>query len=473
MKRAIMIGILSASALAVGGCSAVLGIGDLPDPDTSLTEAGADDGATDALQGTSDSGPANDPDGGVAPTGDAAQACDPTQCQAQLTAAAVTPAKCGEAYCDPKTGACAFRAVDFDGDGHRGAACAAPGLVISKGDDCDDTDKNVYPGQSAACADLPDGGVVAFPGGKPVGQCAYGAKLCGTDGKFGSCAGVKPPGKVNCTSASDNDCDGKVDNTECSCVVNSKQACYTGPAGTQGVGACRAGTQTCSVDASGTSTAWGPCVGQVLPSPDTCDLGNDNSCDGRANYPCTCINGRSTSCGAPPIGARGNCANGTATCAGGNWGACSIGPAVHDTCIAGNDDSCNGSANEGCLCINGGQRGCSAPTGCSAQQTCDGRAWPGSYGSCATTSCNDFTVNVNNDEPCGPACFNGTTCPWTTNVCPGGYHVTSCQVTNTGGHGTCLYDGPNGAAANWHGQVSGCDGTHCLMQTCTCRLNGF
>src|SRR5262245_7420768 len=44
------------------------------------------------------------------------------------------------------------------------------------------------------------------------------------------------------------------------CEPNLARPCYTGPQGTQNVGLCIAGEETCSPDGSG----FGPCVGQVI-----------------------------------------------------------------------------------------------------------------------------------------------------------------------------------------------------------------
>ncbi len=57
----------------------------------------------------------------------------------------------------------------------------------------------------------------------------------------------------------------------------SGAACYDGPAGTEGIGACRAGTLTCGADG-------GACGGQeVLPTTERCDTtGVDENCDGIA-----------------------------------------------------------------------------------------------------------------------------------------------------------------------------------------------
>jgi Bacterial lectin len=59
------------------------------------------------------------------------------------------------------------------------------------------------------------------------------------------------------------------------CVTGATQGCYDGPAGTEGVGVCHAGTQTCM----GTPAGWGPCEGEVTPQPPDCD-GIDHTCTG-------------------------------------------------------------------------------------------------------------------------------------------------------------------------------------------------
>jgi len=57
-------------------------------------------------------------------------------------------------------------------------------------------------------------------------------------------------------------------------------SCYTGPAGTLGVGVCAAGAQTC--DAQGEPV--GVCEGEVTPGVEACDVtGVDEDCDGEVN----------------------------------------------------------------------------------------------------------------------------------------------------------------------------------------------
>lgn len=60
------------------------------------------------------------------------------------------------------------------------------------------------------------------------------------------------------------------------CDPSATQHCYSGPVGTEGVGPCKAGTQTC--DAAG---FWGACEGEVLPSP-------ENACGQRPSCAAPC-----------------------------------------------------------------------------------------------------------------------------------------------------------------------------------------
>ncbi|WP_437737215.1 hypothetical protein [Sorangium sp. So ce1335] len=60
------------------------------------------------------------------------------------------------------------------------------------------------------------------------------------------------------------------------CVPGSVVACYTGPAGTSGVGRCAPGTQTCRPDGFG----YGACTGDVTPAEERCATPEDESCDG-------------------------------------------------------------------------------------------------------------------------------------------------------------------------------------------------
>lgn len=125
-----------------------------------------------------------------------------------------------------------------------------------------------------------------------VGVCKAGMEACTQQGKWsGICVGEVLPGAEfgHCKDKLDNDCNGFVDCKDLLCILdpacapmvcqpNAKRACYDGPNGTQGVGACRAGTQTCAMDGS----AWGPCAGEVVPGVEAghCVDNVDNDCDG-------------------------------------------------------------------------------------------------------------------------------------------------------------------------------------------------
>lgn len=107
--------------------------------------------------------------------------------------------------------------IDEDGDG----------FSVEDGD-CDDTDSAIYPGAEELCNGL------------------------------------------------DDDCDGVVDEEPTDPLLSLSQSCYSGPAGTEGVGSCQAGVQSCS---GGT---FGNCEGEVIPTAEVCD-GIDNNCDGEVD----------------------------------------------------------------------------------------------------------------------------------------------------------------------------------------------
>jgi hypothetical protein len=63
------------------------------------------------------------------------------------------------------------------------------------------------------------------------------------------------------------------------CKPEETMGCYSGPAGTEGVGACKTGVATCSADGTG----FGACENEVLPGKETCegDKDRDEDCDGK------------------------------------------------------------------------------------------------------------------------------------------------------------------------------------------------
>jgi len=77
------------------------------------------------------------------------------------------------------------------------------------------------------------------------------------------------------------DCDGMgatgcESQQECACDPDEEQDCYPFAPGTEGIGPCQSGTQTCNA----AGTAWGACTGFVGPQAEICDNGVDDDCNG-------------------------------------------------------------------------------------------------------------------------------------------------------------------------------------------------
>ncbi len=249
------------------------------------------------------------------------------------------------------------------------AACGAGKCTISacaKGFlDCDQVPANgceAPAGDAGTCSCAPKSTTACYEGTQGtegVGPCKGGTKTCDDQGTgYGPCTGQVLPEPDRCDNAVDDNCDGVLNNgfpsaTGCGCVPKSTQPCYSGPKGTEGVGICTAGTQTCKDD----GTDWGPCTGDVLPeAKDSCLDQLDNDCNGKVNDGfasgapgCTCTPGATRSCYTGPAGTQGKgvCKAGTETCdaTGTAYGICAgeVKPSF-DLCADGIDQDCNGTA---------------------------------------------------------------------------------------------------------------------------------
>ena len=102
--------------------------------------------------------------------------------------------------------------------------------------------------------------------GSSVGLCRPGVETCDA-GAFGACVGGVGPASELCDGRNDENCNGTVDEG-CGCTAGTPRACGTD------VGACVAGTQTCT-----TGGLWGACAGSVGPVVETCNSVDDD-CNG-------------------------------------------------------------------------------------------------------------------------------------------------------------------------------------------------
>ena len=311
-----------------------------------------------------------------------------------VSASTLSPPGCAVAKCSATEKACVLIASDSDGDGFTTDTCSVVNGAVKLGDDCDDSDAQVYPGAwdgpqngkspdrcdqvdndcsgkpddgkvagktcecdpvkdvDVACSLLPSGDEIKWPTGSPVGDCKYGKRSC-VAGTWGECKGAVAPTRDDaCTLGSDANCDGKVNNNAnpeiCLCVQGMTKTCaqvYDAK------GVCGAATVTC--DATGRFPAC-----PVQSKPEVCDATKlDENCDGEVNEHCACLNGESKTCG-QVMASKGDCAARPLTCQNGQWsGQCA--PASAEICGDKYDENCDGQVNElPCICTNGETKKC-------------------------------------------------------------------------------------------------------------------
>ena len=163
------------------------------------------------------------------------------------------------------------------------------------------------------------GGGAGSTGGAPGsgGTVATGG-VVGTGGITGTGGATTcQPKSRDCTSSLDNNCNGTPDNQEttyCACPVGQSRACQEHP-GYDGVGICKAGSQTCAASSDKSTSSWAACTGSVGPGAEVCDAaGLDENCNGQSNEGCECVNGTSIPCDCGPA----------TTCTNGKKGTCSV-----------------------------------------------------------------------------------------------------------------------------------------------------
>lgn len=228
-------------------------------------------------------------------------------------------------------------------------------------------------------------------------------------------------------------------------------------------GSCHIGQRFCGDDLK-----WGACLGAVGPkAKDSCEIaGNDDDCDGSPNHGCTCVDGAKRDCGTDT----GTCVKGQQTCAVQAWGDCigELKPQALDSCSTlGNDDNCNGKANEDCPCVGNktescgdcGSRQCSPGTrqwgGCQAVSTC-----PNNF-ACVSGTCSTSSCQAGYNGPCGGSCTKGCC---SVNDCPERPNMgRSCNGSNQ-----CTYS----CKANY-ASCDGNDANGCEVNLITGTPNGF
>jgi hypothetical protein len=195
----------------------------------------------------------------------------------------------------------------------------------------------------------------------------------------------------------------------------------------KGTGGASASTSNSGGTGTPASTSTG---GSTTSGSTTSTGGSTTSTNSNSSTTSTSSSSATSSSGGPveetcamALGAKGTCAGGVTVLQDGGWGLCSIKAASHDTCVPGNDDTCDGSPNDGCICLDKNVQACGNCM--SGTRTCDGKSWPGKWGPCVgQTGC-----APGSSQPCPPnypySCTASQTCDPST--CQWGACVDSCM----------------------------------------------
>jgi hypothetical protein len=282
------------------------------------------------------------------------------------------------------------------GDAAMGASCA-PNSSDQAGCSC--------PTANATRACYP---LNVDPHTRNVGSCKDGMQTCVKNGEFnqwGACTGAVTPTMENCAGMVDNNCNGKVGCNDPSCASDptcntgctngQTRPCYDGPAGTENVGICKDGTQTCA------NGQWpSPCTGEVTPQPENCCDALDHNCNGLPGcfdfFSCITAACCQVGCDMATLDPGCVCPNGT-----GDTGLCPAGD--HLVTQGGNllHQEC-------CPCTDCTDINCCGNAVCNGSPNCAGlncQPLPASCNGQVSTDCDDFP------EDCDEPCCQCTNCP--------------------------------------------------------------
>ena len=269
-----------------------------------------------------------------------------------------------------------------------GELSACVGEVTPTTDVCDTLDNDC---DSATDEDFPNLGEVCTVG---QGECEASDVFVCNATKNGEVCNATPGDPVDETcDTKDNDCDGDVDEDADGNALT--QACYTGADGTQDVGECKGGNQTC-VDG-----AFDNCTGEVVPTAETCDS-KDNDCDNATDegddgkaLQVACYTGTDGTSGT------GACSDGVQVCALGELTAC-LGdtPDVTEVCFDLADNDCDGDVDENCTvpCTDddndGYGEGCAKGADCDDSNASVNPAEPEWCGNATDDDCDSLTDEI-------------------------------------------------------------------------------
>ena len=152
------------------------------------------------------------------------------------------------------------------------------GLIDALDDDCEiEENLSCTPDTIEACST------------ELLGICSTGTKTCGANNLWSSCLQDAQATIEWCNDNLDNDCDGELDEADCSnhnpeettspstptttqteCSPKNSESCIT-----NNPGICSTGTKTCNEEG-----LWGNCIQDMNSETETCNDGLDNDCDG-------------------------------------------------------------------------------------------------------------------------------------------------------------------------------------------------